>query len=234
MNSDENAVAELFGTIARELLHETDPQATLAKTVQLARDHLDGCESAGVSIIEHRSITSPASAGDIAARLDALQQELDEGPCLDALREQEVFTTGDLTTETRWPRFARRANDETGARSVLSLRLFVDEHTMGALNLYSTQTDAFDQTAIAIGTIFAAHAAIALSSARQVQNLQRQTASRDIIGRAKGMLMAQRHVTDDEAFALLRHASQHLNTKLFDIAEEMNRTGELPGEPRQP
>jgi AmiR/NasT family two-component response regulator len=85
-----------------------------------------------------------------------------------------------------------------------------------------------------MGAIFAAHAAIALSSARQVENLQRQTASRDIIGRAKGMLMAQRHVTDDEAFALLRDASQHLNTKLFDVAQEMNRTGELPGEPCQP
>ena len=42
----------MFGSIAREPLAVPDPQETLAKVVQLARRHLDGCESVGVSMVE--------------------------------------------------------------------------------------------------------------------------------------------------------------------------------------
>ncbi|MET0326897.1 MAG: ANTAR domain-containing protein, partial [Ilumatobacteraceae bacterium] len=74
----------------------------------------------------------------------------------------------------------------------------------------------------------ATHAAVALVSARREMNLELKADSRDLIGRAKGILMSQRHVTDDTAFALLRTASQELNRKLVDIASEVDRTGELP------
>ena len=94
--------------------------------------------------------------------------------------------------------------------------------------MYSTQGDAFDEQAVAVGAIFATHAAVALVSARRERNLELKADSRDLIGRAKGILMSQRHVTDDDAFAPLRAASQDLNRKLVDIASEVDRTGELP------
>ena len=46
-------------------------------------------------------------------------------------------------------------------------------------------------------------------------------ATRDIIGQAKGILMAQSHLTSDEAFDLLRRASQRLNQKLVVVAESI-------------
>ena len=49
---------------------------------------------------------------------------------------------------------------------MLSFRLFVEEDTLGALNLYSRRVDAFDESARAVGAILAAHAAIALTTAR--------------------------------------------------------------------
>jgi GAF domain-containing protein len=179
-------------------------------------------------MIEAGRISSPASSDDVPRIVDAIQAEVGEGPCVDAIMEREVFITGDLLSERRWPEFSRRAHQETAVASILSLRLFVEHDTMGALNLYSTQSDAFDRTDVAMAAVFATHAAVAMSTARREANLERKAATRDLIGRAKGIVMALRHVSDDEAFALLRDASQRLNVKLTAVAQQVSSSGELP------
>jgi transcriptional regulator with GAF, ATPase, and Fis domain len=223
-------VAELFSSIARLLSTHADLRTTLDRIVRMAAENLDACEFAGLSIVNGRKISSPAATDPVPTILDAIQQEVDEGPCLDAIRQHEVFRTGDLAAETRWPRFAARANAETGIRSVLALRLFVEEDTLGALNLYSSVNDAFDDTDVALGSVFAAHAGIALSSAQREHDLERKAQTRDVIGRAKGILTAQSHVSDEQAFDLLRRASQRLNIKLVDVAEQIV-AGSEPGQP---
>lgn len=220
-------VAEMFGAVARSLASNESAEPTLDKVVRLAVATVSGCQYAGITKIIGNEISSPASSSDIPRLVDAIQAEVGEGPCLDAIREHEVFQTGDLAAETRWPRFAARAHAETGITSVLSLRLFVERDTMGALNLYSTERDAFDDTDVTLGSVFASHAAVAMSSAQREENLERKAETRDLIGRAKGILMAHRKVTDDEAFELLVVASQHANEKLRDIAAEVVRRGEL-------
>lgn len=220
----------MFGEVARLLASHESLEATLTRIVELAVEHLEACEFAGISLVEGRRITSPASSNDIPRIVDKIQAEVDEGPCLDAIKDHHVFQTGDLSSEERWPRFAHRAHAETGVRSVLSIRLFVEEHTMGALNLYSTKPDAFDDTDVAFATVFAAHAAVAMSASHREDNLQRKADSRELIGRAKGILMARSHVDDDAAFEMLRRASQRENVKLTTVAERVSATG--AAEPR--
>jgi transcriptional regulator with GAF, ATPase, and Fis domain len=221
-------IAQSFGAVARALADDNDVQTTLDKIVHLAVENLNACEYAGISLVEGRSITSPASSNDVPRILDGLQSEFDEGPCIDAIREHEVFHTGNLAAEDRWPQFSTRANQETGVTSILSLRLFIKDNTMGSLNLYSTRHDAFDDTDVALGSVFAAHAAVAMSAAEHNKNLERKADSRDIIGRAKGILMARQHITDEEAFAVLRRASQRLNIKLAEIAQRVASSTETP------
>jgi AmiR/NasT family two-component response regulator len=43
--------------------------------------------------------------------------------------------------------------------------------------------------------------------------------SRAVIEQANGVLMAQRHVDTDQAFEILRQASQRYNRKLREIAQ---------------
>ena len=62
---------------------------------------------------------------------------------------------------------------------------------MGALNLYSTANDAFDDSDVALATVFAVHAAVAMSAARRQESLEQKAETRDVIGRAKGILMAR-------------------------------------------
>lgn len=153
--------------------------------------------------------------------MDAVQYETDQGPCLDAIREHETFKTDDLAKEDRWPKFSSRAAEETGVASMLSFRLFAEADTMGALNLYSKQRGAFDEEALAVGSVFATHAAVALAGAQHDEQMEKALRGRDVIGQAKGILMAQQHVTADEAFDILRRASQSMNIKLRELAERV-------------
>jgi signal transduction histidine kinase/DNA-binding response OmpR family regulator/PAS domain-containing protein len=58
-------------------------------------------------------------------------------------------------------------------------------------------------------------------------NLEKALSSNRHIGAAMGILMAQLKVTDDQAFDMLRKASQTRHRKLRDIAEEVMVTGEI-------
>jgi transcriptional regulator with GAF, ATPase, and Fis domain len=228
------SLAEIFGRVARALLAAKDVDETLEQIAGLAVETIDGCDFAAMTIITGRSVDTPAATDDVARAVDAIQYETGEGPCLDAIRERQVFRTDDLATEDRWPAFAHRAEHETGIVSMLSFRLFVEDDTMGALNLYSKREAAFDDDAVAVGAVFASHAAVALSSARHDENMDRAIASRDIIGQAKGILMSNDHLDADAAFDALRSASQRLNRKLVDVATDVTKTGELPTNPDPP
>lgn len=225
-------VAETFARVARTLAEDSDDlQTGLHKIVRLAVDSLDACEFAGISLVEKGKFSSPASSHDIPRKLDEIQSETSEGPCIDAIREHEVFKTGDLRDEKRWPQFSRRAFEETAVTSILSIRLFVEKNTMGSLNLYSTVPDAFDDSDVALASVFAAHAAVAMSAARREESLEQKANTRDVIGRAKGILMARSGATDDEAFEMLKAASQRMNVKLRDIAKSVAEQAPPPPPP---
>ena len=210
--------AEQFAEVARALIAEGDVEHTLQKIVDLAVETIDGCDYAGISILRGGKGATPVATDQVVRSLDAIQYETGQGPCLDAIRDHEIFQTGDLGQEGRWPRFASRAHQETGITSMLCFRLFVAGDTLGALNLHSKAPDAFDEQARKVGVVFAAHAAMALSTAVHEEQMDEALASRDLIGQAKGILMAREGVTADEAFDMLRRASQRLNVKLRHVA----------------
>jgi transcriptional regulator with GAF, ATPase, and Fis domain len=221
-------LAEMFGEVARALLAESDTEHTLQRIVDLAVQTVEGCDHAGVTLVRSNKVDTPAASDEVGPRVAAIQYEASEGPCLDAIREHEVFQVDRLSEEQRWPRFSARTARETGVQSILAFRLFVEKDTLGALNLYSKRADAFDRQSRAVGAVFATHAAVALATAQHDAHMDTALASRDLIGQAKGVLMNREGVTADQAFEMLREASQHLNMKLRDVAERVTYTGELP------
>jgi len=213
--------ATTFAEVARSLLDERGVDSTLDRICSLAVDTVEGCQAAGISIAEGKRVTSRSTTDELPSMLDQIQTETQEGPCVDAIKEHEVFMTGSLPQERRWPEFARRAHDLTGVNSILSLRLFASEDTMGSLNLYSMAPDAFDDEDIAVGSVFAAHAAVALAGATREAQLEAKADTRDVIGMAKGIIMARQEVSDDEAFDIIRRASQRTNVKLREVADRI-------------
>lgn len=231
-----DSLSQRLATIAR-LLDTGTAHETLQLIVDLAVATVPGCEHAGISFVHRRKISTPAASDAVALRVDAVQFEAGQGPCLDAIQEDRIFKSDDLSTETRWPLFAARAHAETGIRSMLGLRLFARGRTMGALNLMSAEPRAFDDDSLSTAALFAALAAVALNAAQTEETLQLALKSRDIIGQAMGILMERHGITDKEAFQRLSTASQSLNVRLKDVADQVVLTGEdspdAPGqEPR--
>ncbi len=222
---------EIFAELARVLLSAGGVRETLQQIVDMAVETIDGCDHAGISVLKNETGSTPAASDNVPLGVDAIQYETGEGPCLSAIREHEVFETGDLSSESRWPRFASRAATETGVSSMLCFRLFVAGDTLGALNLYSKSIDAFDERSRTVGLVYAAHAAMALSTAMHDEQMDQALQSRDLIGQAKGILMARQGVGADEAFDMLRRASQRLNVKLRDVAGDMVESAQTGGLP---
>lgn len=236
--SEQADLAGVFADIARQLEAETSPERTQDRVTRAAVATVDGCDHAAISIVRRRGgIETVAATDEVPERVDAIQYDTGQGPCVGAISEHETYLIHDLVGDERWPAFSRRAADETGVRSMLSIRLFLREDTIGALNLYSRRPDAFDQQGYAVGTVLAAHAAVAMSAAQEHQRadqLEDALASNREIGMAMGVLMGRSRMSQDEAFAVLRRASQQLHRKLRDVAGEVVDTGQLPGRPLPP
>jgi AmiR/NasT family two-component response regulator len=69
---------------------------------------------------------------------------------------------------------------------------------------------------------------------RRAENLHAALVTRELIGQAQGILIERERITGDQAFHILRQASQHLNVKLREVAQDLIDTGERPdtGSPR--
>jgi transcriptional regulator with GAF, ATPase, and Fis domain len=206
-----------MGDLAVQLQAQPDRHQTLTAILQAAVTTIPGAEIAGVSLVQGREITTEVLTSDVAQRLDELQVELDDGPCLTSLRHEHVVRVDELATDPRWPHFAARAV-ELGVHSVLSFQLFVQEDNLGALNLYSSHPHAFDEDAYTVGHLFAQHASVAYAGASREHHLNRALATRDVIGQAKGILMHRDRLSAQQAFNLLVRTSQQVNMKLADVA----------------
>jgi GAF domain-containing protein len=221
------ALAQRLGDLARELQHEEDTDSMLAGIVHAALELVPHAADASVSLISGpRTIDSRAASSELPRRVDALQSETGQGPCLDASYEERVVSVPDLSRDPRWPAFARPAF-ALGARSMLSFQLFVDGDHLGALNLFGKEVGVFDAESERIGTLVAAHAAVAVAGNQQVSQLTQALDTRDLIGQAKGILMERYKVTAQQAFLLLSRASSELNIKLRDVAEQLTVSGEM-------
>ena len=206
---------------------DTTLTGTLAAILGSATSVISGADHAGLNLLTRGRFEPQATIGSAPEPLDALQQRTGTGPCIDASRKQESIDVANMAEETRWPDFAAAAVD-LGVRAMCCVPLWVDDRRMGSLSLYAERPRAFDDTSKRLADLYATHAAVALLEAQRTDQLQRALASRDVIGQAKGVLMAQRRVTADEAFDVLKAASQALNRKLIDVAESVASTGELP------
>jgi hypothetical protein len=229
---DTNEMLELsqeFAVLARQLHGPGDHEAALQRMAQLAAKHIDACTGASITAVRGGRGRSLATSDPIAARADALQHELREGPCLLSGEQSENYLLFDVANESRWPRFCAALAETTPIRSMLSFQLAAGHSA--ALNLYAEQPGAFRGDDITLATVFAAHASslVALYEAEDhAANLETALQTSREIGAAVGVLMAHHKIAQDDAFTLLRTASQGLHRKLRDIAAEVVETGSLP------
>lgn len=220
-------LAHDFAEMARTLQAQTDTADMLDEVVTAAVRLIPGVDEGSISIVTgRRQVTSRHPSSDLPEQVDAVQTEVGEGPCLDAVYEHQTVRVPDMAHEQRWPQFSPRAA-QLGAGSMLSFQLYVEGDNLGALNLYSREPNGFTDESEHVGLLFASHAAVAFADAQQLDHLQAAVTTRDLIGQAKGILMERYHISSDQAFRLLTRISQTGNHKIRTIAEELVTTGHI-------
>ncbi|MER6468899.1 GAF and ANTAR domain-containing protein [Streptomyces collinus] len=227
---DWRTFAQQLATLARDLLAQDSVRATLERITSSATELVEGCDAAGVLILRGKRVESLAPTHQLVVDSDSLQERLQEGPCFDAARTQDgerVFRIADFEAPSpRWPAYVPQGR-KLGLGSMMGFLLFTEDEDLGALNLYSRDTGAFTETSETAGWLLASHAAVAFSSARSHAQLEQAVSTRHTIGEAMGILMGSRHLTEDQAFDVLRRYSQEHNVKLREVARQICERGSL-------
>lgn len=219
---EDDALAVRLTVLARDLQRLSSSQEVLDRIVSEVVMMVPGAEDATITVAQKRSSAKSAAAtSERAALFDKLQSESGEGPCLDALFEQETVRVDDLAIDGRWPTLSSRV-EELGARSIVCFQLFVTgDVTLGSLDLLATEPNIFTDESEHIGLLFASHASVALAESQKLEQVETALINRDVIGQAKGILMERYKINAERAFALLTRQSQTANRKLIDVAREL-------------
>ena len=222
-----DAHGELLEEIGGVLVSVDDVQDYLDRVVHAVRRHVSGCDEVGVTLLVSGRPSTAAYTTVSTLEVDAVQYELDEGPCLDAARLGTEFTASFTEPDGRWPRFTEAVRCD-GVQSCLALPLVSGDECVGALNLYGNQPRAFDRFEASLARVAAGRAADAIvavlhldGAQRLAGQLEQAMASRAVIEQAKGVLMAMRGIDEHSAFDWLRLTSQNRNIKLRSLAENV-------------
>jgi GAF domain-containing protein len=233
MVEDPDGLENAVRILSRLLLAEETLEATLGRVAGLACRTLPGCELASVTMMrEGRPSTAVQTAPEVST-LDAAQYAAGTGPCLEAYRTRQVVRADLAEADDRWPTFHQAAAG-VEVLSVLAVPLIVADQPVGAVNLYSKTSRGFSESDEETALLFSEQAAVACANSEVywrtyslTEHLREALESRDTIGQAKGILMARRNCTSDEAFEALRKVSQRRNVKLREIADKVIYTGGL-------
>ena len=217
-----------FADLARALGAADGQTDRLVLAVEAAVELIPGCLHAGITINRNGTCHTLAASGDLLPAVNALQNDLGEGPCHDADRDAEVVVVADLADDQRWSTWGKRLHGDFGLGSVLSIMVFSARGTYGTLSLYAARRNAFDADDLATAQALAGHLAVALAAGREIEGMVAALQSRTVIGQAEGILMERLGVDSAQALAYLKRVSSHTNTKLVRLAEQIVTTRQLP------
>lgn len=199
-----------------------DAEVTLPDLIGGALKSVPAADYAAITVAHrHGDIETAAATHHYAVALDDIQRRCHQGPVISAGWEQSVVLVADLATEARWPHYRRQAVESTPVRSVMCLQMFADRKTLADLVFYADRPDAFDDDAVEVGCVYAAHAALAWRLMSRDEQFRQALASRDIIGQAKGMIMERYEIDATQAFELLKRLSQNMNIPVVEVARRL-------------
>jgi len=109
-----------------------------------------------------------------------------------------------------------------GLRSMLSVPMRVKDRVIGVINIYKSPRHEFTKTELDLLTTVANQAAICIENTELMVRskvIQEELESRKLVERAKGILMREYGLLEDEAFGRIRKKSMDSRRSMRDIAE---------------
>jgi hypothetical protein len=187
---------------------------------------IDGCDHASLMLRRGGRAETVAASDDVARQIDQLERTLGEGPCLDAIDENEPdqHICPDLTDGSSWPALAKQILADTSVRGMAGFRLRQEGKRVGALNVFSDTAGALTEHSLEQAIMLTAFASVtlaALERGEEATTLRRGLESNREIGKAVGLLMAMHDIDDDRAFEMLAKVSQEMNVKVAEVAAQV-------------
>lgn len=223
-------VAETIASLHRPVRDEDSLADLLHRAAATAVEWIPEVDWAGVTIQIGGPAITVAGTDPRVLAIDAAMYELNDGPCLRAIRTGSTVAYSPDQFRACWPALASQATAE-GVLSFLSTPLFDGGVARGALNLYSGSDNGFDPFEADFLLVLCEYVSRGLGdftavrgAAEQNRQLREAIASRAPIDQAKGILMAVHQISSDEAFEMLRTQSQHSNVKLREVAAQFVAT----------
>ncbi|MBW3606225.1 MAG: GAF and ANTAR domain-containing protein [Actinobacteria bacterium] len=224
---DDSAAFALLQRFAETLVRRYDLDEVLSDLAGELKRVLD-VAGAGVMLAdENNDLRFVSSSDEVLTRLEDLQIELGEGPCLRAYRTAAPVIATDLHDDERFPNFGPRAV-ESGMVAVFSYPLQYEEQVFGALNLYRREPGTLDEQQQDLGAAFSDISTLYLmhgsdDERREQVNRQLQGAldSRVIIEQAKGFVAASCGLAISDAFEVIRRYARGNGRKLREVASQI-------------
>ena len=209
------------------LLAEETLASTLERVTAVATRCVTGGSGVSVSLMKSGRPYTAHATDNRARTVDERQYELETGPIFAALATGRPQASCDGEGAPGWDELASRAA-ACGVHSLLSVPLVIASETVGTLNVYSEEPNAFGSDEVNAATLLAAQAAVCVanvkaheSCVRRIEQLQEALETRVVIEQAKGVLMERHTIDDASAFERLKESSQHTNVKLRAVAADV-------------
>lgn len=136
------------------------------------------------------------------------------------VKERRAIAVPDVTADPSYvyPDLARHE----GLCSLLSVPMLCQERAIGVINSYTSAPHVFLPDEIGLLEAIANQAAVAIENTRLVETTAQMREAlelRKVVERAKGILMRERRLTEEEAFRVLQRQSMNNRRPMRQVAE---------------
>lgn len=232
---DENLLTRVLSEFAHTLAGRFEVSEVLYRLVEHVIEIL-GVDGAGVSVVDEDGSLRPVTVpNEMTRRLEGVEEQFQQGPCVDAFRNGDEVVVSRLRDHAdKWPDWSGKA-DELGVRAVLGIPLVVRGEPLGAMNVYSLQERDWRPAEVRVARVLCDMAASYVSNAseldearRTAEQLREALESRIIIEQAKGVIAAEQRISVEEAFVILRSHSRKQGVSLRAVSKAVVELGLRP------
>jgi len=146
--------------------------------------------------------------------------KLGEGIAGEVAKEGRPIQVADVRKDERY--INKRIAEKEGLCSLLSMPLIVKGRVIGVLNCYTSTPHEFTSSEINIITTVANQAAIVIENSRilvESQIIREELETRKVVERAKGILMKEADISEEDAFRKIQKYSMDTRKSMREVAE---------------
>ncbi len=154
--------------------------------------------------------------------------KLGEGIAGRVALEGKPIIVHDVKRDPRY--YNKEIAERENLHSLISLPLLVKGKTVGVLNLYTSELKEFSEEEVKILTTIANQAAVVIEKYRllvESEAVKNELEARKKIERAKGLLMEEFGINEEEAYKRIQRYSMNKQKNMKEVAEAIIMTAEM-------